>query len=54
MCIRDRVLSELQALNEKAQDKIRQMRAAVDKANKVTELVGILDKGLSLVAGLVT
>lgn len=47
------VLSELQELNTKAQDKIRQMRSAVNKVEKVTELVTILDKGIKLVAGLV-
>ncbi len=48
------IMSELQDLNEKAQTKLRQMRTAVDKAQAVADFVGILDKGLSLVAGLVT
>lgn len=47
------VLGQLRNLNEKAQDKIREMRAAVDKAQKITDFVGILDQGLALVAKLV-
>jgi len=47
------ILSELKALNEKAQDKIRQLRKAVNKAKKLTELVSLLNQGLSLLSGLV-
>lgn len=47
------IMSELQALNEKAQNKIREMREAVDKTQSISDFLGILDKGLALVAGLV-
>ncbi|MEX2499988.1 MAG: hypothetical protein WD397_14050 [Wenzhouxiangellaceae bacterium] len=46
------VLAELRDLNEKAQDKVRQMRDATNKAEKASEVVGILDKGLDLVSGI--
>ncbi len=49
----DQITTELQSLNTKAQAKLRQMRSAVGKAQAVTDFVGILDKGLALVAGLV-
>lgn len=48
------IMSELQSLNEKAQAKIREMRDAVDKTQALSDFLGILDKGLALVAGLVT
>ena len=48
------VMSELKAINEKAQDKIRDLRVAVDKTQKVNEFVEILDKGLGLLSGLIT
>ncbi len=44
------ILSELQDLNEKAQAKIREMRNAVDKTQALSDFLGILDKGLALVA----
>ncbi len=47
------ILDELKALNDKAQAKIREMRSAVDKAQSLSDFLGILDKGLALVAGLV-
>ena len=48
------VMNELKAINEKAQSKIRDLRAAVDKAQKVTEFVKILDQGLGLLTSLVS
>lgn len=48
----DDIMAELRGLNEKAQDKIRQMREATNKADKVSDVVGILDKGLKLVSGI--
>ena len=48
------ILTNLKNLNEKAQDKIRQLRKTVDKVQKLTELVSLLNQGLSLLSGLVT
>lgn len=48
------IMTQLRGLNEKAQDKIRDLRNAVDKAQKLTEFVKVLDQGLGLVAGIVT
>ena len=47
------VMSDLQSLNEQVQTAIREMRASVDKAEKVTKIVNLLDKGLAEVAKLV-
>lgn len=46
------VMSQLRDLNDKAQEKIRQLRTATDKAEKLSDFVGLLDQGLSLVARL--
>jgi len=46
------ILTELRDLNQKAQGKIREMRNATNKADKVSEVVSILDKGLKLVSDL--
>jgi hypothetical protein len=47
------IMGELRSLNNKAQEKIRQMRASVDKTKKLTEFVSILDQGLALVGKLI-
>lgn len=49
----NQIMDQLKALNEKAQNKIRELRNAVDKAQKITDFVQILDQGLALVTGLV-
>ncbi|GAB4186891.1 MAG: hypothetical protein Tsb002_11710 [Wenzhouxiangellaceae bacterium] len=48
----DNIMQQLRDLNEEAQGKIRELRSATDKAQKVTEFVAILDKGLGLLSGL--
>lgn len=48
----DSIVTELRDLNEKAQSKIREMRNATNKTEKVREVVGILDKGLQLVTNI--
>jgi vacuolar-type H+-ATPase subunit I/STV1 len=49
----DTVMQQLRTLNEKAQNKIRELRQASDKAKKLGEFMHIIDEGLQLVTGLV-
>ena len=44
------IMAELRTLNDRAQGKIREMRNAINKAEKVSEVVKILDDGLNLIS----
>ncbi|MCG8466182.1 MAG: hypothetical protein MI750_15230 [Xanthomonadales bacterium] len=44
------IMLQLRALNEKAQNKIRDLRQASDKAKKLGEFMHIIDDGLQLVS----
>ena len=48
------VMQELRALNNKAQQKVRELERTVQKVEKVGEIVAIIDKGLAAVAKLVS
>jgi len=47
------VMSDLRALNEQVQTAIRDLRASTDKAEKISRVVQLLDKGLAEVARLI-
>ena len=47
------VMADLRKLNDKAQAIIRDLDQAADKAQKVTKVLGLFDKGLNLVKGLI-
>ncbi len=46
----DEILNSLRSLNSEAQNAIRQIRTAENKAEKVNQVVSILDQGIALVA----
>ena len=49
----DHVMADLRRLNSRAQEVIRGLDEAADKAGKVTKVLNIFDKGLNLVKDLV-
>ena len=48
------VMEELRDLNAKAQQKVRELERTIEKAEKVAEIIGVIDKGLAAVTRLVT
>ena len=49
----DTVMQDLRALNEKAQQKVRELERTVKKIEKVSEIIGIIDTGLAAATRLV-
>jgi hypothetical protein len=47
------LLAELKQSNEKAQRHLRELEDSQDKAGKLANILGLIDKGLTAVAGLV-
>ena len=47
------VMKELRVLNNKAQQKVRELEDTVNKAEKVADILSIIDKGLAAVSKLV-
>jgi hypothetical protein len=47
------LLAELKQSNEKAQRHLRELEDSQDRAGKLANILGLIDKGLSAVAGLV-
>lgn len=46
------LMTELRAINQSAQRKVRELKSAVDKVGKVASILGEIDRALALVAGL--
>jgi len=46
------LMTDLRAINESAQRKVRDLQTAVDKVNKVAGILGEIDRALSLVRSL--
>jgi len=49
----DKLLAELKQSNEKAQRQLRELKDSQDRAGKLANILGLIDRGLSAVAGLV-
>jgi predicted nucleic acid-binding Zn-ribbon protein len=49
----ENVMGDLRKLNNRAQTIIRDLDQAADKAQKVTKVLSLFDKGLNLVKGLI-
>ena len=47
------LLAELKQSNEKAQRHLRELKGSQDRAGKLANILGLIDRGLSAVAGLV-
>lgn len=47
------LLTELKQSNEKAQRHLRELKASQDRADKLANILGLIDRGLGAVAGLV-
>ena len=47
------LLATLKQSNEKAQRQLRELKDSQDKAGKLANILGLIDKGLTAVAGLV-
>lgn len=47
------VMKELRALNNKAQQKVRELEGTIKKVEKVSEILSIIDSGLTAVSKLV-
>ena len=47
------LLAELKQSNEKAQRHLRELKDSQDRAGKLANILGLIDRGLSAVAGLV-
>jgi hypothetical protein len=48
----DQVMADLRAVNENAQRKVRDLESAVDKTGKVADILGVIDRAISLASGL--
>lgn len=48
------VMTRLRALNKKAQQKVRELEDTIEKAEKVAEIIEVIDSGLQAVTRLVT
>lgn len=48
-----KLMAELKKSNEKAQRQLRELRDSQDRAGKLANILGLIDRGLSAVAGLV-
>ncbi len=46
------LMTDLRAINESAQRKVRELQTAVDKVKKVASILGEIDRALALVRGL--
>ena len=46
------LMTDLRAINESAQRKVRELQNAVDKVKKVASILGEIDRALTLVRGL--
>ena len=47
-----RIMADLRGINENAQRKVRELESAVDKAGKVADILGVIDRAITLVSGL--
>lgn len=46
------IMIELRGINENAQRKVRELETTVDKARKVADVLGVIDRAITLVSGL--
>ena len=46
------IMSDLRALNDTAQRKVRELSGAQDRAAKLAEIVGLIDRGLAVVGNI--
>lgn len=46
------IMTDLRGINENAQRKVRELESAADKAGKVADILGVIDRAISLVSGL--
>lgn len=49
----NKLLAEFRQSNEKAQRQLRELKDSQDRAGKLASILGLIDRGLSSVAGLV-
>lgn len=49
----NKLLAEFRQSNEKAQRQLRELKDSQDRAGKLANILGLIDRGLSSVAGLV-
>jgi hypothetical protein len=49
----NKLLEELKQSNQKAQRQLRELKDSQDRAGKLANILGLIDRGLSAVAGLV-
>lgn len=47
-----KIMVDLRGINENAQRKVRELETTVDKANKVADILSVIDRAIALVSGL--
>ena len=45
-------MTDLRRINENAQRKVRELQSAADKAGKVADILGVIDRAITLASGL--
>lgn len=48
----DKIMEDLRGMNENAQRKVRELESAIDKAGKVADILGVIDRAIALAGGL--
>ena len=48
----NKIMTDLRRINENAQRKVRELQSAADKAGKVADILGVIDRAITLASGL--
>jgi len=46
------IMTDLRSINDNAQRKVRELESAVNKASKIADILGVIDRAIALVKGL--
>lgn len=48
----NKIMEDLRGINENAQRKVRELESTIDKAGKAADILGVIDRAITLVTGL--